>query len=141
MSELAVKITKEIKAPIEQVFDAWLNPETLSKFMMPMPGMDCPSVKCDPRLGGKFEILMRVGDTLVPHTGEYVALGRPNRLAFTWASPASPDDSVVSLRFSTTEEGVTSIELTQVKFFDEQHRSNHAGGWSNILSNLSEFVS
>lgn len=136
MTDLTLKITKKIQAPIERVFEAWLNPETLSRFMMPMPGMDHPKVQCDPKLGGKFEILMDVGGNLVSHSGEYVALERPNKLAFTWVSPASLEDSVVTIELSSVGETATNIALTQVKFIDEQHRSNHEGGWSNILSSL-----
>ena len=32
MTELSVNITKKIHAPIEKVFDAWLNPKIVSKF-------------------------------------------------------------------------------------------------------------
>jgi len=141
MTDLTVSLTKEIKAPIEQVFEAWLDPETLSKFMMPMPNMEYPQVQCDPKPGGQFEILMKVGDSVIAHTGEYVILERPNQLAFTWVSPASVEDSVVTLDFSQVTESITKIALTQVKFIDEQHRVNHEGGWSKILSNLSALVS
>ena len=140
MNDLTVRIKKEIQAPIEQVFDAWLNPETLSKFMMPMPQMARPRVQCDPRLGGKFEILMQVGESFVSHIGEYIAFDRPNKLAFTWVSPASLEDSVVTLNFSSTGKKSTNVELTQVKFIDEQNRLNHEGGWNNILSKFSEVV-
>ena len=39
MTELSLNVTKNVNAPIERVFDAWLNPETLASFMQPMPGM------------------------------------------------------------------------------------------------------
>ena len=32
---------------------------------------------CDPRVEGRFEILMRVGDNEVPHTGSYLEIDRP----------------------------------------------------------------
>ncbi len=141
MTDLTVKIKKEIHAPIEQVFDAWLDSEMLTKFMMPMPNMEFPEVQCDSKQGGEFEILMKVGESAIPHTGKYVILDRPNKLAFTWVSPASPEDSVVTLDFFRISESVTKVELTQVNFIDEQHRSNHEGGWGNILSNLSALMS
>lgn len=140
MIDLSLTVTKEINAPIERVFDAWLNPETLSKFMMPMPQMDCPIVQCDPQLGGAFEIVMKVGENLVPHTGKYVVFDRPNVLAFTWVSPASLEDSVVTLNFTSCGDNSTLIELTQVKFMDEQRRSDHEGGWSQILLMLGELL-
>ena len=39
MTDLTVTVNKTIHGSIEKVFDAWLNPKMLSKFMMPMPGM------------------------------------------------------------------------------------------------------
>lgn len=140
MSDLTATVTKEIQAPIEVVFDAWLNPDTLTKFMMPLAEMECPKVQCDPKLGGKFEILMKVGENLVPHTGEYVALERPNTLGFTWISPASVENSVVTLQFSSKGENTTLVELTHNNFVDEQHRSNHEEGWGSILVHLNRLV-
>jgi len=49
MNELTLSIIKTIHAPIEEVFDAWLDPKTLSKFMLPMKGMPEPDVVTDPR--------------------------------------------------------------------------------------------
>jgi uncharacterized protein YndB with AHSA1/START domain len=41
-----------------KVFDAWLNPKTMSNFMMGMPGMPEPDVETDAREGGNFAINM-----------------------------------------------------------------------------------
>lgn len=140
MTDLTVNIEKTIEAPIEQVFDAWLTAETLAKFILPMPGMKAPLVKNDPKVEGTFEIIMFVGDDKVPHTGTYLELDRPNKLAFTWESPASLSDSVVTLEFTEINKNTTKIELTQVKFKDEECRSNHEGGWTNILNELEQVV-
>ena len=37
MTDLKVNIEKIIHAPIDKVFDAWLNPKMLSKFMRGLP--------------------------------------------------------------------------------------------------------
>ena len=140
MTDLKVTINKEINAPLNKVFDAWLDPEFLTKFMMPMPGMLNPKTSNDPRKGGKFEILMQVGENIIPHHGEYLEIERPNKLSFSWISPASRDDSVVTLIFKSISDNKTNVELTHVKFFDEEKRDNHKGGWTNILEALSSLL-
>ena len=57
-------------------------------------------------------------------------------LLVAWVSPESVDDSTVTLTLTELESGKTNLELTHVKFIDEQRRSNHEGGWGNILAAL-----
>jgi len=140
VTELRVDVSKIINAPIESVFNAWLEPKMLSKFMMPMPGMPNPRTESDPRVGGEFIIFMQVGDKEIPHTGEYLELERSNRLVFTWNSPFSSDGSVVTLNLKVIEKNKTEIKLSHVKFPNEESRSNHEGGWGNILSQLDKIL-
>lgn len=140
MTDLIVNISKTIQAPIEAVFDAWLNPDMLSQFILPMKGMPQPQTENEPREGGEFTIIMQVGDEKIPHTGTYLTINRPHELVFTWESPFSIDGSTVSLRFLALDENQTTLELTHRKFIDEQTRSNHEGGWGNILDSLEDVV-
>jgi len=140
MTDLAVNINKTIKAPIEKVFDAWLNPQTLAKFILPMPGMPEPEVENTAEAGGTFKIVMAVGDEKIPHTGEYIEIERPNKLVFSWQSPCSMDDSRVTLVFKSVDESKTLIELTHIKFIDEATRQDHEGGWGNILEALNAIM-
>ena len=141
MNDLTVNVSKIIGAPITKVFDAWLDPSTLAKFILPMPGMEDSQVENEVQVGGAFTIIMQVGGNKVPHTGKYIEIDRPRKLAFTWESPESVDDSIVTLSFTELPDGKTNIELTHVKFIDEKRRSNHEGGWGNILSKLNEVIS
>ena len=140
MTDLIVNISKTIQAPIEAVFDAWLNPDMLSQFILPMKGMPQPQTENEPREGGEFTIIMQVGNEKIPHTGTYLTINRPHELVFTWESPFSIDGSTVSLRFLALDENQTTLELTHRKFIDEQTRSNHEGGWGNILDSLEDVV-
>ncbi len=140
MTELTVQLTRIINAPIEQVFDAWLDPETLARFILPMPGMPQPEVTNDACEGGGFTIIMQVGEDRIAHTGKYLEIIRPERLVFTWESPFSPAGSRVTLLFSAEAESRTRIDLTHVKFFDEQTRTDHEGGWGNILASLDDLL-
>lgn len=105
-----------------------------------MPGMANSQVENEAHVGGAFTIIMQVGDNKVPHTGKYLEIDRPKKLAFTWESPESVDDSFITINFTELDGGKTKIELIHVKFIDENRRSNHEGGWGNILRKLEEVV-
>ena len=141
MTDLSLTVTKTIRAPIEVVFDAWLNPDLLAKFILPAPGMPEPEVETDARVGGHFTIIMQVGDEKIPHNGQYLTINRPHELVFSWVSPFSPDDSRVRINFSALDERQTLVELTHVKFLNEDSRTSHEGGWANILDKLDEVTS
>ena len=140
MNDLTVNIEKTINAPIERVFDAWLDPVLLTRFILPAADMPQPEVSNDPREGGRFEIIMHVGDDRLPHRGTYLVIERPQRLEFSWVSAYSTDDSRVTLEFTALGAGATRVRLTQVRFLHEEARSDHEGGWSNILDRLAEVV-
>ncbi len=140
MTELTVNVEKTIHVSIEKAFDAWLDPEMLSRFMTPMPGMPESEVENDARVGGSFTIIMHAGGQKLPHTGTYLEIDRPNKLVFTWGSERSLDDSTVTLNFARIDDNTTTISLTHVKFIDEEARSDHEGGWTNILDKLGEIM-
>ena len=87
MTELKVNIEKTINAPIEKVFDAWLNAKMLAKFMRGMPEMADTDVEIDAREGGRFTFIMHFGGEGLPHTGRHLEIRRPDRLV----SPGNPD--------------------------------------------------
>ncbi|MEM7300358.1 MAG: SRPBCC domain-containing protein [Pseudomonadota bacterium] len=141
MTDLTLKTTRHIQASPETVFDAWLDPAILAKFMMPGEGMTVPKAESDAREGGRFAIVMAAGDQEIPHGGEYKEISRPNRLVFTWESPFSVDGSTVTLSLKSSDAGGTDLELVHVKFTDEETRDNHLGGWNGILAKLDEVLS
>ncbi|MCG6885510.1 MAG: SRPBCC domain-containing protein [Silicimonas sp.] len=135
-TELELTVSRHIKAPREKLFDAWLDPEMLARFMLPGPDMSVPEATADARVGGRFRIVMRAGENDLPHEGTYKVIDRPNRLAFTWESPFSTrEDSTVTIDFSESGGG-TDITLHHVRFENEEMRDNHEGGWTRILAAL-----
>lgn len=138
MSELSLTLRKTIPAPVEKVFDAWLDGAMLAKFMVPGPGMTVPKAEADGREGGRFEIVMAAGDQEIPHGGTYLEVTPHSRIRFTWESPHSVDGSVVTLDFKPAGDKATEVELTQVKFASENAREGHRGGWTAILDALAE---
>lgn len=140
MPELSLRITKTIDAPINTAYEAWLDAKLLAQFMLPAPGMPEPEIQIDASESGEFTIIMQVGENKIPHTGKYIKINKPHQLIFTWNSPLTPDDSKVTLNFSALGENQTRIELTHIKFLNEQGRDNHKGGWKQILSKMSSVL-
>ncbi|MGR3323047.1 MAG: SRPBCC family protein [Pseudooceanicola sp.] len=133
--DLMLKLSRTIPAPPEKVFDAWLDPETMKRFMAP-GGRPTLSAETDPRVGGSYELMMSGAQGEAHrHWGEYREIDRPHRLVFTWNSPHAEPDSVVELTFRAVEGG-TEVTLTHDRFPSEGSRTGHESGWTSILQNL-----
>jgi uncharacterized protein YndB with AHSA1/START domain len=97
---LSLQVERVIPGPIEAVFDAWLDADSLKRWMTPGPGMTVPVATTDPRIGGRFHIVMRHDGRDIPHDGEYRVIDRPTKLVFTWISePAG--NTLVTIDFQT----------------------------------------
>lgn len=136
---LSTTVEHRFSAAPARVFDAWLNPEMLARFMTPGPGMTVPKAETDPREGGRFDIVMKAGDDEIPHAGTYREISRHDRLVFTWESPFSIPDSTVTLTFTPDGDG-THLTLLHERFPSEESRDNHQGGWTAILARLEEVL-
>ncbi len=132
----SLTLTKVIPAPPRVVFEAWLDPQALANFMCPSEGTTLSRVETDPRVGGKFLIVMKVGDKELPHRGEYRAIDRFERLVFTWHSAAAGPDSLVTLRLEALGGTETRLTLEHTGLGSEPARARHEQGWTGILSAL-----
>lgn len=141
MEELSLTVTRRIEAPRARVFEAWLDPRLLARFMRtPSSSAGLATVENDPVKGGTFRIVMPTPEKDVPHTGTYLEIDRHARLAFTWASPHSLDDSVVMIDFAELGPEATEISLSQVKFRNEGARDGHEKGWTAIIDELARLL-
>ena len=129
-----VKVQKFIAAPREVLFDAFLDPETLSAIMR--PGMArSATVEVDPRVGGRFDIVMHAPNRDYPHTGEYRIIDRPSKLVFTWISDGTHGlETLVTIELEE-QAGGTLIVLTHETLPDEE-AADHQAGWGKILEHL-----
>jgi uncharacterized protein YndB with AHSA1/START domain/predicted transcriptional regulator len=137
MDELELTVSRTIAASREKVFNAWLSPKTLARFMRTAAdGLEAAKVETDPVKGGRFLIVMVTPEREIPHSGTYLEVDPHSRLSFTWESPHSLDDSVVTIDLVPLGENSTELTLKQVKFRSEQARDGHVKGWTAILENL-----
>jgi len=138
--EFIVTVQREIAAPAETLFDAWLDAESLGTWMRPR-AISETRAETDPREGGGFRIVMVRDEEELLHQGTYREIDRPNRLVFTWSSAATDHrDSVVTVTFAPTDSGSTMVEIHQVGLPDEGSRADHTEGWSAALAKLERLV-
>lgn len=134
MSDLTLTCRRTINARPEQIYNAWLDPAMLKRFLSPRPDMHVSEARSDPRQGGRFYVMM-IGDKEYPHEGTYNELIPYSRIVFTWEAPWSAPDTEVELLL-TPVAGGTEVVLTQVKFMSEESRDSHLQGWTGILGKL-----
>src|SRR5262249_43276696 len=133
-----LEVRKTIAASAEQLFDAWLNPQSVKKWMCPGSDVSVPNPKIDARVGGKFDFTMDVGGNLKTHKGEYKIIERLKKLKLTWVSPATNNAaSVVTILFQARGDKTTEVIL-QHEFLPDDQVQGHTKGWSRILDCLDQ---
>jgi uncharacterized protein YndB with AHSA1/START domain len=130
-----LRLVKEVPAPPERVFEAWLDPAALARFMCPAEGSSVARAEVDARAGGAFLIVMHIGGQDLPHRGEYLEIVPHERLVFTWLSHVAGPGSRVTLTFEPLASGHTRLTLEHVGL-DESVRGKHEQGWTQILKAL-----
>jgi uncharacterized protein YndB with AHSA1/START domain len=134
--EYSVTVQREIAAPVEDLFDAWLDAQSLGAWLKP-GGIRETRAETDARVGGAFRIIMVDDESSIEHTGTYREIDRPRRLVFTWSSPATQfRDSIVTVTFLPSSSSSTVVEIHQVGLPDEDARVGHHAGWSDALREL-----
>ena len=117
----------------ERVFAAWLDPVSLSIWMRPL-GATGAIVEVDPRVGGRFRILMQhdQGSRSYEHQGEYLAIEPPSLLSFTWISSATDRRPTVVTVELHERDGGTELVLTHRRL-PPGRVDSHRQGWTDIL--------
>lgn len=132
----AVVVRRTIAASAEDLFDAWLDPKALAIWMRP-GSIVATMATLEPRVGGRYEILMQGPTESFPHTGVYRVIDRPRRLVFTWHSKGTEQkESLVTIDFVARGKS-TEVVVTH-ELLPESARPSHANGWTSGLERLDE---
>jgi uncharacterized protein YndB with AHSA1/START domain len=138
-------ITREIFAAPERVFDAWLEPSLIAKWMTGVvDGDEVINVRTDARVGGTFSFLIKRSGEPIDHLGEYMEIDRPRRLVFTFdmhvaAQDPNPDGAtLVTVDLEPTARG-TRLTLTVDRLPREQVDRAETG-WTKIIEAIERAV-
>lgn len=133
----AAIVRQHLPAPPDVVYDEWTDAGKLAEWMCPRPAR-CLSVEADPRIGGIVAFDIEDSGHRFRVSGQYLALDRPHRLAFTWSCSTWPDPTVQSIVSVTIEPhgdhaSVMTIEHT---LLPPGLVAQHSAGWATIASQL-----
>ncbi|MDB5973110.1 MAG: hypothetical protein JWQ90_5560 [Hydrocarboniphaga sp.] len=134
-----VVVRRSIPATADELFDAWLDPESLAQWMNPGDHRR-NTVSVDARVGGAFEIVMHHQDGSKRHYGEYRVIERNKKLVFTWHSQATHHtETLVTVEFHAASDS-TEIVLTHERMPDHEAGLKHTKGWTRALELLEDFL-
>jgi uncharacterized protein YndB with AHSA1/START domain len=145
-------MTRELDAPGELVFEAWIDPELVKQWWGPK-GVFIPVCEVDARPGGFINIVMEAGEELGelkgtrwPMEGKFVEVNEPKKIVF---SSSAITEGKVILNNQTTvtfheENGRTTMKvhvaITKALPGSESAIAGMEAGWNQQLDKLVEFT-
>ncbi len=131
-----VTVKHRFAASAERVFDAWLDPSKVKRFLYTTATSEIVRCDVDARVGGRYAIVDRRHGEDVLHEGTYLELERPRRLVFTLRVPKySPEEDRISIEIVPLEHG---CELTLTTETPDAWADDSRRGWAMILDVLDE---
>ena len=140
MNPVTVRVSRRFDASPERVFDAWLDPSNLGRWLYATKDGRMQRVDVDPRVGGGYAIVERRGDDDAAHYGRYLEIDRPRRLVLTLAlEPDAPGDRVI-VEITIDGDGciLTLTHEMAPEYADYAQRTE--SGWTHILGSLARML-
>lgn len=134
-----IRVARRFAAAPARVFDAWLDPIMIGRFMFGPHLRDeqVVSLENEPSVGGQFHYTVRRGANLIDHTGTYRVIERPHRLVFTWGVNQEQGElSVVDIEIAADGDGAL-LTLTHRLHPDwAEYAERTQAGWTKIVGDL-----
>lgn len=132
----SVTVKHRFAASAERVYDAWLDPEKVRRFLFATATGEIVRCEVDAGVGGRFAIVDRRKGEDVLHEGTYLELDRPRRIVFTLRVPKySAEEECITIDIEPLANG---CELTLTTQTSEEWADNVRRGWVMILDVLDE---
>ena len=135
---LDVRVIRSFPHPPEPVFDAWLDPKSIGRWMFGPAIRDekIVSIETDPRVGGEFSFLVTRQHTIIDHIGTYLVVDRPRRLEFNWGVKGMSDNSRVIVEIAPTEAGCGLTLVHELHPDWAEYFEAAKDGWAKMLDAL-----
>lgn len=130
-----ISVETEVQASLNEVWDAWTNPESIVQWNFANDEWCCPSAVNDLKAGGEFVYRMEAKDGSMgfDFTGTYDRIEDGRLITYKMA-----DGRKVEINFAQQGNAVKLTEAFEAEGTnsDEQQRA----GWQAILENFKKFV-
>ncbi len=140
MSPVTVRVRRRFDASPEGVFDAWLDPPTLGRWLYATEGGRMQRVDVDPRVGGGYAIVERRESGDAAHYGRYLEIDRPHRLVFTLALEPDAAGDRITVDIAPDDDGCVLTLTHEMAPEYAQYAPRTQSGWTHILDSLAKRV-
>jgi len=127
-----LRVARHFRAPATRVFGAWLDPGSAGRWLFATASRPLERVEIDGRVGGAFRLVELQRGRMTEHTGRYLEILPPRRLAFTLSLDARSTRVVIDIvprpagcRLLLTHEDVPADAAQRIR-----------GRWTGILYGL-----
>jgi uncharacterized protein YndB with AHSA1/START domain len=109
-SDREIVVTRTVNAPARLVYEAFIKPELFRQWWVPRSlGLTLLSCEMDPRVGGKYRLVFRHGDSTMEFYGTYTEVAPHSRL--TWTNEESGEHGAVTTVTFEEKSGKTLLVL------------------------------
>lgn len=144
-----VRVQRNFAAPPEKVFDTWLDPVLVARWMA--PGSMRATAQIESRQGGRFRVMhLDTGEPVGGFDATIVELDRPKRLVFAWGmvGPAGDHgerfDSRLTLSFDAIPAGTRLVliheELDEFAAAMPDVAALIETGWIDVFGKLARLI-
>src|SRR5260221_2382197 len=137
MEDKKITVETVVNRPIEIVWDAWNNPEHMTKWNFASDDWHSPSAQNDLKIGGRFSARMEAkdGSTGFDFGGIYTNIEEKAVIEYTMDGE---DQRKVKVTFETVEGGTKVTETFDAENVNTIEKQK--GGWQSILDNFKKYT-
>lgn len=132
-----IRVEKRFRHPAERVFDAFLDPALVGRWLFHTPDGVMEQADYDPTVGGGFTIVERRGDAPAHHFGRFVRIDRPHRIVFDfWTQEDEATPTRVSVAFKAQGDHCLLVLTHDLAPAWAAYADRTTAGWTLILDTL-----
>lgn len=141
-SERELVVRRTFDGAARLVFEAWTKRELFERWWVPKSfGLTLLSCEMDVRVGGKYRLVFRHGDSTMEFFGTYLEVTPPTRLV--WTNEEADGETVTTATFEERD-GKTTVVVRDVypskAALDAAIESGATGAWPDQFDQLDQLL-